>query len=113
MKQQYNTVIDIIRGTEAGTYLYGVYYRIVQQDCVPDFDRFLAFYGWAMASGFVPGMRLQRLEVDKPHSPANCRFITLPAPEQNAADKKRECEWNKAVNRIRVRYGLEPFPEEV
>lgn len=44
-----------------------------------------AFHDWAMASGFAPGLEIDRIDPDGDYSPANCRWVT---PRQNSNNKR-------------------------
>ena len=113
MSQQSTGTVERIRSTEEGTYLHGLYYRIVQFDRGEGFDNFIAFYEWSMSHGFKPGKKLQKLVEQDPYSPGNCQWRELTPQELLSHEKCRAADWNRAVNRIRVHYGMEPFPEEV
>ena len=77
-----------------------------------DFERFQGFYDWSMANGFVIGARLKMLDANEQYSPDNCQW-TQPDTERSeysAIQKQQIANWNRAVNRLRVHYGYEPFP---
>lgn len=48
-----------------------------------------AFYDWAMANGWTEGLTIDRIDVNGPYSPENCRWIT----------SKDQC-YNKRNNRL-------------
>jgi len=35
-----------------------------------------AFYAWAMANGYEPGLEIDRINFDGDYEPSNCRFVT-------------------------------------
>ena len=80
------------------------------------FGDFRAFYDWSMANGYYWGAKLERYDTSQPYSPENC-FWCAPksAPLHNYTEQEKQqiVKWNETVNRFRVHYGLEPFPEKV
>ena len=94
-------------------YLYHKWVRIRKLPHSKRFERFLDFYKWSMANGFVMSAKLRLLDESKPYSPANCRW-ERPAdrkPFYSDEDKAWMARWNEAVNRIRVYYGMEPLEQ--
>lgn len=75
------------------------------------FPTFQEFYDWSMKNGFFNGAKLARRDPSKPYTPDNCYW--KPPQEKNAfhGDDQKEFieKWNKAVNRIRVHFGLKPL----
>lgn len=103
-----------LKATPEWNPLYDKWGSIRKRPHSEDFELFQDFYNWSMANGFVIGARLKLLDAGKPYSPDKCRWMR-PGTEQNeysALQKQQIANWNRAVNRLRVHYGLEPFPEK-
>lgn len=47
-----------------------------------EWNTFEQFYGWAVESGYKPGLWIDRIDCSKGYSPSNCRWAT-PAQQQN------------------------------
>lgn len=47
---------------------------------------FQAFYDWAVANGWQPGLQLDRINNDGNYEPDNCRFVT---PEVNSRNRRK------------------------
>jgi hypothetical protein len=47
---------------------------------------YIAFYNWAMESGYEPSLSIDRIDVDGPYSPDNCRWVTQ---KQQVANLRR------------------------
>jgi hypothetical protein len=46
-----------------------------------------AFYEWAMANGWAPGLQLDRINVDGMYGPENCRFVTQTTNVRNRREQ--------------------------
>lgn len=79
-----------------------------------------AFYEWAYANGYAPGMSIERRDNSKPYSPENCKFIPRTGQSSNRSNSmsitiegKTKClaEWcrdygiNENVVRSRISRG--------
>lgn len=53
-----------------------------------------AFVSWALANGYRPGMEIDRIEVNGPYSPGNCRFI--PHAVNSRLRRNSQCTEEKA-----------------
>jgi hypothetical protein len=51
-----------------------------------------AFYRWALANSFEPGLQLDRIDVDGPYSPENCRFVDA-ITQMNNTTRNRKITW--------------------
>lgn len=47
-------------------------------------NSFIEFYNWAMSTGYVDGLSIDRIDPDKNYCPENCRWVTM-----------KEQSWNK------------------
>lgn len=52
------------------------------------------FVSWALANGYRPGMEIDRIDVNGPYSPGNCRF--LPHAENSRLRRNSQCTEEKA-----------------
>ena len=57
-----------------------------------------AFISWAKSSGWKRGLQIDRIEVNGPYSPANCRWVTSRQNNRNRRNNKLDVE---KVNQIR------------
>lgn len=55
-------------------------------------NSFHAFKDWALASGWKPGLEIDRINNDGPYSPENCRCVTHEANSRNRRDNKLTLE---------------------
>ena len=46
-------------------------------------DSYMAFYEWAMKSGYQPGLTIDRIDNSKGYSPDNCRWATFAQQNRN------------------------------
>ena len=76
------------------------------------FPTFLEFYTWSMANGFTFETRLERIDPTKPFTPDNLMWV-IPEQKNRSLSANEQYDfvdrWNKAVNRLRIHFGLEPF----
>lgn len=80
---------------------------------IEGFADFVAFYNWAMESGFEIGAKLARFDESKPYCESNCYWEMPKEQRLYGAELRASMEkWNETVNRIRVHYGMEPFESE-
>lgn len=106
---------DKMRNTPEWSYLYALWQRMRRSGREKYFDKYHNFYKWAMEHGFKHGLNLRRIDDTKPWSRKNCEVVTPYNPRLLYGEevRKRISDWNRAVNRIRVYYGMKPFPVEV
>jgi len=102
-----------MRKTEHGRRIYAYWKKIRNDTDFPEFEHYPGFFKWAMENGYTVGAKLLRHDGKKPFNPDNCFWIARSdwASEhvEHARDLHREQEWDKAVNRIRRHYGMEPI----
>lgn len=51
--------------------------------CAEWSDSFEAFYQWAIVNGWMPGLTLERQDVNDGYHPGNCTFATRAQQSQN------------------------------
>lgn len=101
-----------LRETPPGKHIYTVWVRIKSSGrYAAEFTDFIDFYNWSMENGYAEDTRLCRLNDTLPYSPENCEWRRA-ATNRDPDSKEIESiiAWNRAVNRIRVHYGMKPFP---
>ena len=103
-----------IRHSPEGEKLYTYWRKIKSGECDPAFIKFLDFYNWAVSNGYELDARLYQIDTTKPYGPNNCAWSYLTVPDRLSRKEERiaAAKWNKAVNSIRVHFGMEPFPVE-
>lgn len=79
------------------------------------FATFTGFRQWAMEHGYQPGCELRRYDSEEDFTPDNCYFRMPPDPRPFYGEEKEDWlrRWNRAVNPLRIRAGLPPFPDPV
>lgn len=60
---------------------------------------FQAFYEWAMASGYAPGLSIDRIDVNGNYCPENCRWATIEVQNNNQR-KSRKLTYNGKTQTI-------------
>lgn len=92
--------------------LYDIWNLILHRPHDPAFNEYNDFFWWAIENGYGKGKELYRLDEEKPYSPDNCgwRQIDYNTARANFNEKEFVEKWNKAVNRIRLHYGMDPLP---
>lgn len=102
-----------IREAEGNDYLYSLWRRIRNKPHDPAWDKYKDFFAWAMSTGYFPGAVLRPGDEEKPLRTDN--FIWKDPAENDYAPTPEMREWarlwTKTVNRIRVHYGMKPFPD--
>ena len=94
-----------------------------------EWQQFRPFYEWAVANGWEPGLTLDRIDVDKPYEPDNCRFITLKQQFRNRrsnvlitvdGETHLQCEWEellglhrKIIAKWKHRHGMDYVIEKI
>ena len=108
---------DFIRSPE-GDALYAKWIRIKNISCRPWADDFMEFANWALDSGYELHATIRRKNKKEQYSPKNCCWVVNGNVKREQTkkydykiykDSTFRVEWNRAVNRIRKHYGLEPF----
>lgn len=111
MGKRYGEPYDpAIRKSDHGSRLYNMWKHLRRYPYCEEWDRFPAFYNWAMQNGFIIGTRLQRIDDSQPYGPDNCEwYVPRKMTDDPAVSQKWADEWNKTVNRIRKHYGMPPL----
>lgn len=103
-----------LKETPEWRYLYVKWRDIRKRPHSKRFERFLDFYNWAMANGFIISAKIRLVDESKPYSPDNCRW-ERPADSQpcyTAEEKESIEKWNKTVGQIRAHYGMKPLEQK-
>lgn len=59
---------------------------------------FEPFYDWAMSNGYQDDLTIDRIDVNGPYSPENCRWVTMKAQQSN----RRNCVFLKMNGEIKT-----------
>ena len=70
-------------------------------------DSFIAFYKWAISSGYAKGLTIERKDVNGNYCPENCTWITMKEQRRNRRDVelydgKTQSEWARELGLSRV-----------
>ena len=95
---------EFIKSKE-GNSLYSRWRNIRNKRC-KEWDDFSKFAEWALNNGYKIDLLLKRYDSREDYSPENCYFHETTNQYILDADWKKR--WDKAVNRIREYYGMEP-----
>lgn len=84
---------------------------------------FAPFYQWAVNNGWGEGLTIDRIDINKPYSPDNCRFVPIKQQFRNRSSNvsitvdgitKLQCEWEetlglrrKIIAQWKYRHGLD------
>lgn len=67
---------------------------------------YLPFYEWAITHGWEDGLTIDRIDVDKPYAPDNCRFVPMKSQFRNRrsnacitvdGETHLQCEWEEIL----------------
>lgn len=83
---------------------------------------FKPFYEWAVANGWQKGLTIDRINVDLPYEPSNCRFVSIREQFRNRrsncyitvnGETHLQCEWEellglkkKIISKWKNRHGI-------
>lgn len=76
-------------------YVYGGRGITIQQNWIDDF---LEFYKWALKSGYVVGLSIERIDINKGYSEDNCTWIPLKNQSQNKSNNYKIYNENTSYN---------------
>lgn len=71
-----------------------------------EWQEFKPFYDWATSNGWENGLTIDRIDVNKPYSPDNCRFVPLKKQFRNRrsnvaitvdGETHLQCEWEEIL----------------
>lgn len=77
-----------------------------------EWQEFKPFYDWAVSHGWENGLSIDRIDVNKPYSPDNCRFVTMKKQFRNRrsndvitvdGESHLQCEWEELLGLPRKR----------
>ncbi len=87
-------------------------------------ESFIKFYKWSLNNGYSDDLTIDRIDVNEDYSPANCRWISIKAQQNNRSNNvwitfrgetHTEAEWSditgisrRTLNSRLVRYGWTP-----
>ena len=57
-----------------------------------DWHRFVCFRDWAMSNGYINGLTIERINIDKGYSPENCKWITK---SENSTNRNNNYDYSK------------------
>ena len=60
--------------SDTGSKLYKVYRQMAHKGVCQEWEDYLTFKDWAMMNGYEAGVKIMRLDVEKPFSPENCEI---------------------------------------
>jgi len=70
-------------------------------------NNFIAFYHWALISGYKENLTIDRIDPNGDYSPYNCQWITI--QEQQAVGKKRENPLYKFIEHNGLRLSMKEW----
>ena len=119
------SLINILRGMK-----YRCYYSTLPKHvrnyrgkgitiCQEWWDDAATFDRWALASGWAPGLTIDRIDGDGNYEPANCQFITHAENNRKSANaklthadvaaiRKRYCKGTNSSEVLALQYGVSP-----
>lgn len=88
-----------------------------------EWQKFKPFYDWAINNGWEKGLTIDRIDVDMPYMPSNCRFIPIKSQFRNRrsnchininGETHLQCEWEellglkrKIISKWKYRHGMD------
>jgi hypothetical protein len=104
-----------IRKSQSWKRLYSYWKKVRSEAHAPAFDNFMNFYNWAMNNGYADNRKLRKVDPSRPWVPDNGTWLPIePGTGKIYGRNTREAvvRWNETVNRLRIHYGMKPFPLE-